>query len=87
MEVFLDRKLSQKRVFPAIDLLQSGTRREELLLDEEELLCAQNVRNVLSGAGDATQSLIDMMVKTPDNRTFFKRFSDWQQLMTQPAQK
>jgi len=87
MEVFLDRKLSQKRIFPALDLLQSGTRREDLLLDEEERAFVQDVRRVLSGAGDATESLIEMMEKTSDNRQFIKRFYDWQQLLTEPMKK
>lgn len=82
MEVFLDRKLSQRRIFPALDLLQSGTRHEELLLDAQELSCVWEIRRLLSGAGDATETLIDMISKTRDNQTFFKRFADWRQLMT-----
>lgn len=81
MEVFLDRKLSQKRIFPAIDLLQSGTRHEELLMSEAELGCAREIRRMLGGSADATQTLIDMVLKTPDNEAFFKRFADMRQML------
>ena len=81
MEIFLDRKLSEKRIFPAIDLLLSGTRHEELILEKEELQSVWDIRRLLSGSGDATESLIDMMMKAPDNAAFLKRFQGWQQLM------
>ena len=48
MELALDRKLSEKRIFPAIDVLRSGTRREELLLDENELRMVWTMRRMLS---------------------------------------
>ncbi len=81
MEIFLDRKLSEKRIFPAIDLLLSGTRHEELILERDELQSVWDIRRLLSGSGDATESLIDMMMKAPDNAAFLKRFQGWQQLM------
>ena len=81
MEIFLDRKLSEKRIFPAIDLLLSGTRHEELILERDELQSVWDIRRLLSGSGDATESLIDMMMKSPDNAAFLKRFQGWQQLM------
>ena len=49
MELHLDRKLSDRRIFPAIDMFKSGTRREELLLSEEELEGAIKIRRLLSG--------------------------------------
>ncbi len=69
MEIHLDRRLSEKRIFPAIDLLKSGTRREELLLSQKELEGAYTMRRLLS-AGDtqeATETIITMMQKTVSN--------------------
>ena len=48
MELHLDRKLSEKRIFPAIDIYKSGTRKEELLLNQDELNFAFNIRNAMS---------------------------------------
>lgn len=69
MEVHLDRRLSEKRIFPAIDLYKSGTRREELLLTQQELEGAYSMRKLLS-AGDpqeAAESIINMMIRTGTN--------------------
>lgn len=49
MELVLDRKLSEKRVFPAIDIPKSGTRREDLLLNSEEQQAMDNIRKALNG--------------------------------------
>jgi len=78
-EIQLDRSLSEKRVFPAIDLARSGTRREELLLTGEELEGVRSVRKVLSSStmADATEQLIGMLVKTRTNREFFARLREW----------
>ncbi len=78
-EIQLDRSLSEKRVFPAVDLARSGTRREELLLSEEELEGVRLVRRVLSSStmADATAQLIGMLVKTRANRDFFARLREW----------
>jgi transcription termination factor Rho len=69
MELVLDRKLSDKRVFPAVDVKKSGTRREELLLSKEELELVWNFRRMFSsyGTGDAIEMLIDAMKKTKSN--------------------
>lgn len=75
MEIHLDRKLSEKRIFPAIDLNRSGTRREELLLDEKELEGVWAVRKMLS-AGDtqeAAENLFQMMIKTDSNKEFMDK--------------
>ena len=72
MEIHLDRKLSERRIFPAIDLAKSGTRKEELLLTPSELAGAWAVRKMLS-AGDnaeATENLLNMLVKTSSNNEF-----------------
>lgn len=69
MEIHLDRRLSEKRIFPAIDLYKSGTRREELLLSQQELEAAYLIRKLLS-AGDpqeAAESIITMMMRTSSN--------------------
>ena len=75
MEIHLDRRLSEKRIFPAIDLNRSGTRREELLLEQKELEGIWAVRKMLS-AGDvqeATENLIQMMMRTKTNREFIEQ--------------
>ncbi len=79
MELHLDRKLSDRRIFPAIDLYRSGTRREELLLTPEELAGAYSVRRMLSGASsqDAAEELINMMDKTPNNKDFLSKIGAW----------
>ncbi len=74
MEIHLDRKLSEKRIFPAIDLAKSGTRREEMLLTEQELLGIFAVRKMLS-VGDvqeSTEKLISMMMGTDNNKDFIQ---------------
>jgi len=78
-EIQLDRSLSEKRVFPAIDLARSGTRREELLLTGEELEGVRSVRKVLSSStmADATEQLMGMLVKTRTNCEFFARLREW----------
>lgn len=79
MEIHLDRKLSEKRIFPAIDLNKSSTRREDLLLTKEELECAFNIRKLLSSANtsDATDQLLSLMSKTATNQDFITRMRDW----------
>ncbi|MGI5885132.1 MAG: transcription termination factor Rho [Candidatus Spyradocola sp.] len=82
MEIHLDRKLSEKRIFPAIDLNKSGTRREDLLLSKEELECAFSIRKLLSSANtsDATDQLLSLMSKTNTNHDFTTRMRDWMNL-------
>jgi len=72
MELVLDRKLSEKRVFPAIDISKSGTRREDLLLDKEELEAINVMRRALNGmrVDDAVEKILDMFVRTDNNREF-----------------
>ena len=72
MEMVLDRKLSEKRVFPAIDIPRSGTRREDLLLDQEELEAINIMRKALNGLKpeEAVEKILDMFVKTKSNREF-----------------
>ena len=79
MEIQLDRKLSEKRIFPAIDLNKSGTRREELLLTPQELEGMWTVRKVLSNGNlaETTDQLLAMMLKTNSNEEFFRRLKEW----------
>lgn len=78
MEIHLDRKLSEKRIFPAIDLNKSGTRRDDLLLSQKELDATYQVRRVLSGSNnqEAAEQLISMLSKTSSNDEFFGRLKD-----------
>ena len=72
MELVLDRKLSEKRVFPAIDIPKSGTRREDLLLDPEEQQAMDNIRKALNGmkADDAVETILNLFAKTKNNEEF-----------------
>lgn len=75
MELHLDRKLSEKRIFPAIDMNKSGTRREDLLLSKDELEAVLNIRRKLSNQGtqDITESLLNLLVSTKSNEEFTKK--------------
>ena len=77
MEVHLDRKLSEKRIFPAIDINKSGTRREELLLSKKELETVFALRKALStlAVTEVTEQLIDQMTATKNNEEFLERIS------------
>jgi transcription termination factor Rho len=72
MEIHLDRKLADRRVFPSIDVLKSGTRKEELLLPREELNKVYVLRKVLSGLApvEAMELIISRLTKTKDNNEF-----------------
>ena len=74
MELHLDRKLSEKRIFPAIDINKSGTRREELLLSQKELESVYAVRKAMSNMGTAevTEILINRLLQTKTNDDFVK---------------
>ncbi len=77
MEVFLDRSLSEKRVFPAIDVNKSGTRRDELLLTQKEYETVNSIRKNLSNlsTADLTERLINYMSKTKNNSEFIEEIS------------
>ena len=70
MELVLDRKLSERRVFPAIDIPKSGTRREDLLLDPEEQEAVYIMRKALNGmkSEEAAENILNMFVRTKDNK-------------------
>ncbi|WP_373419333.1 transcription termination factor Rho [Clostridium sp. BSD9I1] len=73
MEVHLDRKLQERRIFPAIDIYKSGTRKEDLLLTEVEYDASFNIRKMLyteSNTQNVTEQLISMLFKTKNNAEF-----------------
>ena len=72
MELHLDRKLGERRIFPAIDVLRSGTRREELLMSEQTLQQVWLMRRMLAqiGSSDAIEALLNRLAKTANNREF-----------------
>jgi transcription termination factor Rho len=82
MELHLDRKLAEKRLFPAINIIPSGTRREELMLNEDRLKQIWLLRRVVSmiaedssNAGEATMRVLNRMTKTKDNDEFLSTIS------------
>ncbi len=72
MELMLNRKLSEKRIFPAIDILKSGTRRDDLLLSQEEQRAVEIVRKATNGlkADEAVERILDLFRHTRNNREF-----------------
>lgn len=75
MELRLDRSLADRRVFPAVDIARSGTRREELLTGPAELATVRALRRALharDGQG-ALEALLDKVRRTPDNATFLRQ--------------
>ena len=77
MEVHLDRKLSEKRIFPAIDINKSGTRREELLLEQKELETVFALRKAMStmSVADITEELITEIMNTKTNQEFLEKMA------------
>ncbi|WP_328723365.1 transcription termination factor Rho [Streptomyces sp. NBC_00247] len=75
MELRLDRALADRRIFPAIDIAPSGTRREELLLSEAELTATHGLRRALHGRDSkaALEAVLDKVRKTPDNAAFLRQ--------------
>ncbi|MBN2898196.1 MAG: transcription termination factor Rho [Clostridia bacterium] len=72
MELTLNRKLSEKRIFPAVDINKSGTRREELLLDQDELEAVWHVRRALGNQNvqDVTEKILTILMKSKTNKEF-----------------
>ena len=72
MELVLDRKLSEKRIFPAIDILKSGTRRDDLLLTKEEAEAVDIIRKATNTMKpeDAVEKILDLFARTRNNREF-----------------
>lgn len=77
MEVHLDRKLQERRIFPAIDIYKSGTRKEELLLSDEEKEVSYTIRRTMYKEGNVetiTENLINMLAKSKNNSEFIGTF-------------
>ena len=72
MELVLDRKLSEKRVFPAIDIQKSSTRREDLLLNQEEMEAVYIMRKALNGmkSDEAVENILNLFTRTKNNQEF-----------------
>ncbi len=72
MELILDRKLSERRIFPAVDITKSGTRREDLLLNREEQEAVEVMRRAINGmrADEAVENILNLFVRTNNNREF-----------------
>lgn len=78
MEVHLDRRLQERRIFPAIDIYKSGTRKEDLILSKEEQEVSFAIRRNMYNDGnvdDITENLINMLSKTKNNSEFINTFS------------
>ena len=75
MELHLNRSLSEKRIFPAIDILKSGTRKEELLLNKDELEFNYDFRNKLGQENieEVTEKFLDKLSKTKSNKEFLSK--------------
>lgn len=84
MEIHLDRRLQEKRIFPAIDIAKSGTRKEELLLNRQELETMWRIRRAFAdrNAADVTENIISWLIRTKNNEEFVdnagKIFSDFE---------
>lgn len=78
MELVLDRRLSEKRIFPAIDVTKSGTRREDLLYSKEELEAVTKIRKVSSNmkAEDVIDSMLKVFINTETNEEYIKKLSE-----------
>ena len=77
MEVFLDRKLSERRIFPAIDIQKSSTRRDDLLFTKQEMECSTYIRRLLTQNNsniDMVEKIKNILVKTKNNNEFVKVF-------------
>ncbi|MBR5731267.1 MAG: ATP synthase alpha/beta family, nucleotide-binding domain protein [Firmicutes bacterium] len=76
MELHLDRKLQEKRIFPAININKTGTRREDMLMSSEELEAVWLMRRAVAdwGVEEATEKIIFDLVHTKNNRDFIQRF-------------
>ena len=83
MELVLDRRLAERRVFPAVDIAKSGTRREEKLLSAEELDCNYTLRRMAGSmsAMEMTEGFFDLMRKSKNNKEFMERLPVWEKLL------
>ena len=82
MEIILSRQLSERRIFPAIDLYRSGTRKDELLLSESEQDAVFAIRRYLDKDDNAMQNLLDMLKRTENNEEFVSKAPVWCKMMS-----
>lgn len=82
MEIHLSRELSERRIFPAVDLFKSGTRRDDLLLNEVESDTAYKLRGILTER-DSASVLIEMMKKSKNNKDLSEKLESWMKLYRQ----
>ena len=80
MELVLDKKLAERRIFPAVDIIKSGTRREDKLLSPAEMECNYTLRRMAASmtAVEMTQGFYDLMHKTKTNAEFVERLPIWE---------
>ncbi len=80
MELVLDKKLAERRIFPAVDIIKSGTRREDKLLSSAEMECNYTLRRMAATmtAVEMTQGFYDLMHKTKTNQEFVERLPVWE---------
>lgn len=74
MELHLDRRLAERRVFPAIDIQKSGTRKEELLLPKHELEALWSIRKTMDGSLEFVEQFLRRLKETETNEEFFQLF-------------
>ena len=77
MEIVLSRELAERRVFPAIDLYKSGTRKEELILSEDKLNASYKIRRLLQVKENATEIFLEMLKTSEDNDEFLRKLDSW----------
>lgn len=83
MELVLDRRMAERRIFPAVDIIKSGTRREEKLFTSEELECNYALRRMAAALSstDMTEGFFDLMKKTKNNQEFMERLPVWEKTL------
>ena len=83
MELVLDRRMAERRIFPAVDIIKSGTRREEKLFSKEELECNYALRRMATtlSSTDMTEGFFDLMRKTKNNQEFIERLPVWEKTL------
>ena len=77
MEIHLSRELAQRRVFPAVDILQSGTRKEELIFTEDKLIASRKIRKLFEVRNNVTETLIEMIRLSKNNEDLIRKLDGW----------
>lgn len=83
MELVLDRRMAERRIFPAVDIIKSGTRREDKLLSQKEMECNYRLRRMAANISniDMTDGFFDLMRKTANNEAFMERLEIWEKTL------